>query len=80
MIDGVLLFRVTCDTCGKQFTNEEPLHRPNEVHLYTTRARAEEGIKKVGWVVLHNLPNMQPRIMCKRCNKKSDQLMKHGQN
>jgi hypothetical protein len=74
MIDSVLLFKVICDSCGKVFTNEKPVHKPNEFHLYTSREIAEAGIQKVGWIVIENINNMQPRIMCKRCKKISDKL------
>jgi hypothetical protein len=60
------------------FTNEKPVHKPNEFHLYSSREKAEEGIQKMGWIVIENIPNMQPRIMCKRCKKKSDQLIRNN--
>ncbi len=67
MIKPVTLYQVFCDTCGKLFDNEEPKLRMNECHLYTSVKRAEIGIRVAGWVIMHNLPNLSPRILCTDC-------------
>jgi hypothetical protein len=76
MIKKVTLYQVFCDGCGKLFDNEEPKLRMNETHLYTSLRRAEIGIQRAGWIVMHNHPNSNPRIYCKSCNEK---FQKQGQ-
>ncbi|MCK5341993.1 MAG: hypothetical protein KAR20_01235 [Candidatus Heimdallarchaeota archaeon] len=75
MIKQVTLYQVFCDVCGKLFDNEEVPLRMNECHLYTSVARAEMGIQVAGWVVMHKLPNLMPRILCTKCK-----IVKHKQN
>lgn len=78
MIKSVKLYQVFCDLCGKLFDNEEKPLRMNECHLYTSIKRAEIGIQVAGWVVIHNIPNTNPRIICKSCNEKSNKYIQNG--
>lgn len=77
MIKAVTMYLVFCDLCGKLFDNEETPLRMNECHLYTGIGRAEIGIQKVGWKVLHNQPNSLPRVICKTCDQAAQQTMKN---
>lgn len=76
MIKAVTMYQVFCDACGKLFDNEEKPLRMNECHLYTSVKRAEIGIQKVGWKILHNQPNSLPHVICKKCNLESEGIMK----
>jgi hypothetical protein len=75
MIKQVVYFRVFCDICGKLFDNEEEPLRMNECHLYTSVRRAEIGIQKVGWQVMHNQPNVLPRVCCPKCKKDAENYL-----
>ena len=75
MIKKVVLFQVYCDLCGKLFDNEEPKLRMNECHLYTSVRRAEIGIEKAGWRVLHNQRGYTPREVCTDCKQEAANYM-----
>jgi hypothetical protein len=74
MIKQVILYQVFCDMCGKLFDDGKPPLRNNEGHFYTSVRRAEIGIQIFGWVVMHNIKELQPRIVCPRCAKEAEKL------
>lgn len=75
MIKQVILYQVFCDLCGRLFDNEEPPLRMNECHLYTGVGRAEIGIQRAGWIVMHNQQDVVPRIACPRCKIEAEKFM-----
>lgn len=64
MITEFKLYSVQCDLCEKGYPDTEQYPRI----YFPSEKEAVKAIVEIGWVVMHNIPDGYPRILCPNCN------------
>lgn len=72
MIKEYKVYSAKCDLCNVYFAGEDP---KVPVLYFPEQAEAVETISENGWIVMHNIPDHCPRILCPACNKEAEEVM-----
>ena len=75
MITQYGLFSARCDLCNRDFPGEGQ----HPVIYFPSHEIAEQTIVANGWIVMHNIEESFPRILCPGCNREAETVMESAE-
>jgi len=75
MIDRFELFTVRCDLCEMHYPGKKAMP-DHPVIYFPSKEELHRAITDAGWMIMHNLEEHTPRILCPGCNARAEYYMK----